>query len=537
MKRRIFLGLAPILIRLAGIGISAIVLLKALSGKIDLTLKENYRSVVAGRQMKESLQAMDSGLVFTLIGETDLGTKIYQQNQPIFAKNLVAEEHNITLPGEQQLADTLRQEFTTYPSEVQHFNEIPEADQKRQFYFSTIQPLGTKIKDTAQEVIHINEENMLSENQGARSLGNNSSRYLSLAVGIGILASLFFAYWLQRSIVRSLHTLTSVAKELGEGNLDQLVPVTSHDEMGELAAAFNKLASKLRAYRQVTTDQVLQARQMTEITLSAFPDPILAYTLDKRFSFTNPAAERLLAKLNGHLPDALLPEVDNVLRGAPDFLPASFEKAITLRLHGYDLHLLPRIIGMRDEAGNLFGAAMILQDVTRFRLMDEVKTNLVSTVSHELKTPLTSIRMGLHLLLEERIGSLTRKQTEILLAARDDSERLLRIINDLLDLARLESNETRQVFETVSPESLIKTAIDRCEPLAESRGFKLKAKAESGLPLVNVDPRQIHHVFSNLISNAAKHSKFGDTIVVAAEPRQGFVRFSVADNGPGIPKE
>jgi two-component system, NtrC family, sensor histidine kinase KinB len=239
MKRRIFLGLAPILVLLAGIGVYAIVLLKALGGKIDLTLKENYRSVVAGRQMKESLQAMDSGLVFTLVGETDRGTKIYELNQPIFAKNLVAEEHNITLPGEQQLADTLRQEFTTYQSEVQHFNEISDPDQKRQFYFSTVQPLGAKIKDTAQQVIHINEENMLNENQGARSLGNNSSRYLSLAVAIGILASLFFAYWLQRSIVRSLHTLTSVAKELGEGNLDQLVPVASHDEMGELAAAFN----------------------------------------------------------------------------------------------------------------------------------------------------------------------------------------------------------------------------------------------------------------------------------------------------------
>ena len=198
MKRRIFLGLAPILVLLAGIGIYAIVLLKALGGKIDLTLKENYRSVVAGRQMRETLQAMDSGLVFVLVGETALGTKIYQQNQPVFAKNLVAEEHNITLPGEQQLADTLRQEFTTYQSEVQHFNEISDSEQKRHFYFETLQPLGTKIKDTAQEVIRINEENMLNENQGARSLSTNSSRYLSLAVAIGIVASLFFAFRLQQ---------------------------------------------------------------------------------------------------------------------------------------------------------------------------------------------------------------------------------------------------------------------------------------------------------------------------------------------------
>lgn len=537
MKRRIFLGLAPILVLLAGIGIYAIVLLKELGGKIDLTLKENYRSVVAGRQMKESLQAMDSALVFTLLGETEVGTKIYQQNQPIFAKNLVAEEHNITLPGEQKLADALRQQFTTYQNEVNRFNEITDSDQKRQFYFSTLQPLDAKIKDTAQQVIRINEENMLSENQGARSLSTSSSRYLSLAVAIGIIASLFFAFRLQRSIVRSLHTLTSVAKELGEGNLDQLVPVSSSDEMGQLAAAFNKLASKLRAYRQVTTDQVLQARQMTEITLSAFPDPIFAYTPDKKFSFTNPAAERLLAKLNGHLPDVLLPDVDKVLQGAPDFLPASFEKAITLRLHGYELHLLPRIIGMRDEAGNLFGAAMILQDVTRFRLMDEVKTNLVSTVSHELKTPLTSIRMGLHLLLEERIGSLNTKQTELLLAAREDSERLLKIINDLLDLARLESNTAQRTLQKVYPKTLITTVVQDLEPTVEAHGSRLKFEAETDLEPVAVDVQQIRHVFSNLISNAAKHSQPGSEILLRAKRTGDGIRFSVIDQGGGIPLE
>jgi signal transduction histidine kinase len=356
---------------------------------------------------------------------------------------------------------------------------------------------------------------------------------------VGIAASLFFAFWLQRSLVRPLQRLTGVAKELGDGKLDQLVPASSRDELGQLAVAFNKLASKLRSYRQVTTDQILQARQLTEIAFSAFPDAVFACSADGKINFLNPSAVKLLAstETRGRLPEAVIPLMERALKGESDYLPTSFDKAIAMRVDDQEKYYLPRVVGMRDENGQIFGAVIVLQDVTRFRLLDEVKTNLVSTVSHELKTPLTSVRMGLHLLLEERIGSLTRKQTEILLAARDDSERLLRIINDLLDLARLESNEARQVFETVSPESLIKAAIDRCEPLAESRGFKLKTQAESGLPLVNVDPRQIHHVFSNLISNAAKHSKFGDTIVVAAQPRKGFVRFSVADSGPGIPKE
>jgi two-component system, NtrC family, sensor histidine kinase KinB len=539
MKRRIFFGIAPILVLVAGIGVYAIILFRSLGGKIDLLLRENYRSVVAGQQMKESLERMDSAAFFTLVGEDARGRQMYQQNEPIFAENLRIEEHNVTLPGEQGLADSLHSLFAKYSSEIARFWNLTDLDQRRQVYFDTLLPVATRIKDTAQEVIRINEENMLAENQEARSLSSKSIRLMILGGLVGIGASLFFAYWLLRSLVRPLQRLTGVAKELGDGKLDQLVPVTSRDELGQLAEAFNKLAGKLRNYRQVTTDQILQARQLTEVAFSAFPDALFACSADGKINFLNPSAVKLLASsgTRGELPEAVTPLMERALKGESDYLPTSFDKAIALRVDDKEKFFLPRVVAMRDENTKIFGAVIVLQDVTRFRLLDEVKTNLVSTVSHELKTPLTSVRMGLHLLLEERIGPLTRKQTEVLLAARDDSERLLRIINDLLDLARLESNEMRQVFETVSPNALVGSIIERCEPLVESHGSKLKAEVEPGLPLVNVDPRQIHHVFSNLISNAAKHSKLGDTVVVAAHQKNGLVRFSVTDSGPGIPEE
>jgi signal transduction histidine kinase len=279
---------------------------------------------------------------------------------------------------------------------------------------------------------------------------------------------------------------------------------------------------------------------MTEITLSAFPDPILGFSPEGRITFNNPAASRLLRNLAGNgteLPPSVLAQVQQLFKGAPDYLPESLEKAIVVRVNDQEKFLLPRVIGMRDDSDRLFGAAVVLQDVTRFRLLDEVKSNLVSTVSHELKTPLTSVRMGLHLLLEERIGSLNAKQTELLLAAREESERLLRMINDLLDIAKLESGRAGLLCAKIEPRSLVEDAEADMRPMVESRGVQLAVQIAPELPQVFADARQIGHVFSNLISNAALHSKPGDEIIVGANQKDGQVRFFVTDHGPGIAAE
>jgi two-component system, NtrC family, sensor histidine kinase KinB len=539
MKRRILLWFCPILILFLGVGLYAVWLFNRLGGSIDVILKENYQSVLAGQQMKESAERMDSGLSFALAGEERRGRDLFNENDPVFQESLRKELHNITLPGEGELANKIKEAETRYQTLAQTFWDTSEAEARRKMYFSQLLPLFTEIKNDAQEVIRINQESMVQADHRARALSADSTRAMIILLVFGIALALWLGYGLQRTILRPIQTLTAVSKELGEGKLDQVVPVESHDELGQLADAFNKLAARLRVYRQTTTDQLSQARQMTEITFSAFPDSILALSMDGKINFANPAAGKLLQKINGDsgLPLAIQEEVGKVLKGAPDSVPTSFEKAIPVRIDDHEAFLLPRIIGMRDESGNMFGAALVLQDVTRFRLMDEVKTNLVSTVSHELKTPLTSIRMGLHLLLEERIGSLNPKQLELLVAAREDSERLLRMINDLLDLARLESGLTRQRFELVSPSALIDEALPDLRSLAEAHDSRLVTDVAPDLPDVAVDSRQISHVFSNFVSNAARFSRAGEEIVLSVKPVGQAVRFSVLDHGPGIAKE
>lgn len=537
MKRRIFLGLAPLFLLLLAVGAYAVVLFAKLGTRVDVILRENFRSVLAGQQMKETAERMDSALFFFLVGEEDRGRKLYAENLPVFRENLHTAMGNITIPGEAELAEKVSRSHERYAARAEAFWTMTDIEARRRVYFGEMLPTFTEIKDAAQEIIRINQNNMLQADRDARRLSAQSTRYMIVAIVVGIAGAVFFAARLQRSILQPIQALTSVSKELGEGKLDQVVAVASHDELGQLADTFNKMATKLRAYRQAMGDQILQARQMTEVTFSAFPDPIIVLSADGRIDFTNPAANSFLSKVNSRdgLPPGVQKEVDRVFKGAPDYLPTSFDAVLVFRIDEHEAFMLPRVIGIRDDAGDVLGAAVVLQDVTRLRLLDEVKTNLVSTVSHELKTPLTSVRMGLHLLLEEKIGSLNAKQTELLLAAREDSERLLGMINDLLDLAKLESGKAAPPRRAVAPKDLLERAESDLRGFVESRGMRITTQIAPDLPMVAADEEQIAHAFSNLVSNAAKHAPAGEEIVLRVRNAEGNVRFSVVDQGPGIP--
>lgn len=539
MRRKILLGLLPLLILLVAMSCYAVMLFSRLGSAVDIILRENYRSVVAAQNMKEAAERMDSGLVFTLAGELERGRKTYREYLPAFRQNLEVELGNITLPGERELAQRLRSLHETYATRAEDLFATEEVAARRQMYFSEMLPTFTAVKDTAQDILELNQAHMLKANRDARQIAANSTRYMIIAIVLGVGAALFLAARLQRAILQPIADVTAGANELGEGHYDQVVPVPTRDELGQLAATFNKLAGKLRAYRQVTDDRILRARQTTEATFSAFPDPIFVLDAEGRLEFSNPAGAHLLARLDPkELPGPVVSAAEQVLKGGADLLPQNFEAAICVRLDDRETFLLPRVVGMHDDAGTVFGVAVILQDVTRFRLLDEVKSNLVSTVSHELKTPLTSIRMGLHLLLEERIGALNPQQVELMLAARDDAERLLQMINDLLDLARLESGASLLALETMPAARVLDAARRDAEAQTEQGGLRVVCEVEPELPLVQVEPPKVAHAFTNFISNAVKHSRAGGEIVLRAQREGGEgVRFSVIDRGAGIPRQ
>jgi signal transduction histidine kinase len=523
------------------VGIYAIFLFSKLGGAIDVILRENYRSVVASQNMKEAAARMDSGLLFMLGGEEERGKRLFQEAVPLFETNSDIESQNITLPGEGDLENKLRQLHAQYMDATAKFFALAPSDPaRRALYFDQLLPVFNAVQETAGRILEINQQNMVDANNAARRQSHAASQYMIGTLLAGLIVAAGATYALARSIIQPVQSLTESAMQLGEGNLDQHVPVLSRDEVGKLAEAFNKMAAKLRAYRQSTTEKILQAQQTTESALRAFPDPILVFSSEKEIELQNAAAERFLRQIGGNIASlgALSSQIDQSLKGSADFQPTSFDKAVSVNLDGSEKFFLPRVLAMRNENGNPVGVVVALQDVTRFRVADDVKTDLIATVSHELKTPLTSMQMAVYLLLEEKVGPLNPKQTELLLAARTNSDRLFDMIEDLLDLARFEGGAALIEKKAVSSRQLVEEVAAREKELVESRGLELKVELEPHLPRVEVSRARIDQVFANFFSNAVKYSPSGALITLSAR-REGAknVRFTVKDEGPGVPRE
>jgi NtrC-family two-component system sensor histidine kinase KinB len=538
LNRRLLLGIAPILAILLAVGIYAIFLFFKLGGAIDVILRENYRSVVASQKMESATARMDTGLMLMLNGDEAAGRDLFQRNVPLFEQNSDVEAHNITLPGEGDLESRVQSLHQSYMKWAQQFLSLPASDPaRRALYFNQLAPLSEQIGATAENILEINSDSMVEANDAARRQSSHASRYMIGTLLVGFAVAALVTYAMARSIVRPVQALTESARELGAGNLDQHVPVLSSDELGTMAAAFNNMAAKLRAYRQSTSEKILQAQQTTESALRAFPDPILVFSPVKEIRLQNAAAERFLAQVGGDLLSLgnIAEHIEQGLNGSADYQPTSFDKAILVNVEGAEKFYLPRVLTMRSETREPLGVVVALQDVTRFRVADDVKTDMIATVSHELKTPLTSLQMAVYLLLEEKVGPLNAKQLELALAARKNSDRLFEMIEDLLDLARFEGGAALMDKKQIGSSDLVDAIARRENELVTSRGLELKIETEPKLPPVSVSRSRIDQVFANLISNAVKVSPAGTAITLSARRQDAkTVRFSVKDQGPGI---
>jgi NtrC-family two-component system sensor histidine kinase KinB len=548
LRTRLMSGLLCLLIILLAMGLYSINQCSELGQRIEKISKDNDQVGRNLQQMKRSGASLTEALLTRVAGDEPNSRRDFNAAARSFQDALDAQNsREIPSPEEKALITRLGDTYQAYLVRARAFLQSPESPHPA--WQATAARLG---QDTARmldlvDQLNLAHENAISEgNKTSAAAINKTFRFLILLMIVALAAFLTAYIGLSRGLLNPLKSLTASIKQVGEGNLDQTVPVVSKDELGVLAVSFNQMAAQLRQYQASTSVELLRLNQTIRATLASFPDPIFVLNSEGAVEFRNPAADQLAVKLlfSGvtRLPAKVDEKVEEVRASGQDYLPTLFHDAVKFHIDGQDRYFLPRVVLLRTEKRETFGVAVILENVTRMLLLDDVKSNLIATVSHELKTPLTSVRMALYLLFEKTVGSLNEKQTDLVAAAREDADRLLQTLNDLLDLAKLEQGPTLLQLKPVSPAELVETAERATREIAHAATLALKTRITPDLPDVRIDPQRVAYVLINLITNAIKYSPPGGEVQLSAQLGQmrssrPSVRFSVRDQGPGIAPE
>jgi NtrC-family two-component system sensor histidine kinase KinB len=541
LRQKLALGFGGILVIIAVIGVHNITRITGLGQSIDVILRENYRSVVACQEMKEALERMDSGAVFVLLGAEEKGNEQIARHDALFEKALQAEMGNITLPMEGEKAEQLKRLFQQYRSSIKRMGD-PAAgrEARRKAYFSELQPLFQQIMRTADDIQRMNQENMVAMDRRARLQAEVAQRQMYIMLLAATALSALFLYLTGGWILRPITRLIRSAEEIRRGNLDLVVQSTSRDEIGQLSESFNAMAASLREFRRTDQAKLLRSQRSIQQALNSLPDVIAVLDLDGVIEVSTEAAREAFGlKATVRLKDLPYPWMtdlfEQALRVGRQAGSRENPGGIQQFVRGEERFFRPEAIPIMDSDKRPAGVVLVLSDITRQRQQDELKGGVISTVSHQLKTPLTSVRMALHLLLEEKVGPLTEKQAELLVAAREEADRLDRILGELLDIGRIESGNVPIERSPVPPHTLVSEAVEPHRNAARDGGVSLAVILPENLPRVWVDPARINHVFANLLSNALKYTLPGGTISVSAKEEGEYVLFQVSDSGVGIP--
>ena len=544
IKRKFLVSLLGLLALIFVIGAVMIVQVRKLGNSIDVILRENYQSVILCQRFNETLEKINEGFLRRFAGDSAVTSAFFDGQLANLNKIWKAELNNITVAGERELADRTAALLVNYSDSIRKVSAPGLAPAECQKLYGTeIYPLAVQLRQLSGEVLELNQKNMIAANNHAREeAARFYNRVLLILFGCAVFAvlqMLLLRHWIEKPIRK----LTELTTEIAGGNLDIVLETNSNDEIGQFSRAFNSMTTALRETRRSERMRLERSERTNQDVFKELPTPIAV--IDARsgkVEITTQSADRCFGlKAGVKLSDlriAWLSELySHVLQTGLVSTPQDRKEVqffIENREYFFQPVALPIPAGAPPE--QLSGVAIILKDVTLAHEQQELKRSVLATVSHQLKTPLTSLQMSIYLLLEEKIGKLSAEQLDLVMSMREDSERLTAIIDDLLDLNRA-SSQKHFKLEPRRPEILLQDAKERFRSVCLDKDIKMEIEAAPGLPEVTVPVNRINYVFDNLIDNAVRFTPAGGTITLKAEARGNLMRFAVQDTGSGMPEE
>lgn len=445
-----------------------------------------------------------------------------------FQKNLDLQKQNVTEIGEIEATNLI----------VKHFKDLKE-NPEDSIVISSIR------KDIT-ELMRLNMEAINRKSDIADDTAQKAIVIISVTGSFCFLIAFILLVNLPSNIANPIKELTDSIKEIAGQNYKKRVHFESHNEFGDLAKSFNTMAEKLEEYSESKLDKILKGKKRIETLIDNLHDPVIGIDENKKVLFANEEAlnicglkkEEFIGKqiqdvavtndlIRSIIKDIFLPKPKNAkseqLKIYADRKESYFEKEVV------DINIVPT-----GEADSEFiGQVILLRNITPFKELDLAKTNFMGTVSHEFKTPIASIQLGIQILENEKTGHLNEEQKGLVNGIKDDADRLLRITGELLNITQVESGAIQINLISSEIKPMIEYAVNANKSAAESKNIKIDVDIEDNT-LVAADSEKTAWVLTNLISNAVRYSYENATIDVKVEKTENQIRFSVTDTGQGI---
>lgn len=501
IKRKLSLGLGVLFTVIVVLGSLGTYYLHRLSNESKAIIQANYESLVYAKNMRKALDEMGIDRASSLLA---------------FEKNLKAQEGNVTETQEREITTEISNEYKNLRIDSLRSDQAMLLHQK------------------LQQLMDVNLQAILRKNTLAQKTFETAILYMSLIASITILLSFSFVVNFPGYIADPIRILAESIREVANKNYSQRIFIRSEDEFGELALAFNTMAQKLDEYEHSNLAQLIFQKKRIETIINTMHDPILGMDEHQCILFANQDALALLKERETQLIGRYAPDValtNDVLRS---MLQEDTEhKPLKLPANGKDAFFTKETLDIRIEE-QLIGKVVVLKNITVFKELDSAKTQFIATISHELKTPIASIKMGLQLLEDDRIGTTNEEQKKLLSGIREDSQRLLKITGELLDLTQVESGKIELVKAPTNLQEVVHYAVESLRFQAEQKQLAFQLFIGDDLPWPLIDKEKTTWVVINLLSNAIRYSPRGAEVVITVQKEKSAVCISVQDVGKGI---
>jgi two-component system, OmpR family, sensor histidine kinase ResE len=361
---------------------------------------------------------------------------------------------------------------------------------------------------------------------------HSTTNFILLVAGVAIILTTIFAFFLSSRITAPLIKMREAAFEVARGKFDTKVPILTHDEIGELATAFNQMGRQLK----FNMNALSQEKEQLASILSSMADGVITFNRDGTILISNPPADRFLQYWyyekgrSGSSSEEIPTQVMELFQQAVD---TETEQVGEISLQGRHWVIL-----VSPLYSNRFirGAVAVLRDMTEERVLEKMRKDFIANVSHELRTPISMLQ-GYSEAIVDDIAESQEEKKEMAKVIYDESLRMGRLVNELLDLARMEAGHIQLTLDDVNLPVFMNRIVHKFQGLARDSEIHLSADFENDIPNIIFDPDRIEQVLTNLIDNAIRHTPQGGSVRLHVRNDDFGIKVEVSDSGSGIPEE